>query len=145
IHFTFDERSGLPVRMQQTVSLGRTEPLTVVQEWAFDRWGNITRQSEWAENTNGPASPKRVLALAYDEQGHHPLFRRTWIETDGQGENFADEEHYEWDVLGRLVSLKTLRRSAPNGPPEECISRFGYDALGRQVWTIDPEGTATCW
>ncbi|MFN8495662.1 MAG: DNA/RNA non-specific endonuclease [Caldilineaceae bacterium] len=145
IHFEYDQRSGLPTRMTQTLTAGRTQPLLRIQEWKYDRLGNLVRHMEWADSNDNAASRRRIVAVAYDPDGHHPISRREWIEVNGQGEDFAYEEQYEWDTLGCLVARTTLRRDMPGAAAKTFTTHFGYDAVGRQIWQIDCEGTATCW
>ncbi|MBI4534904.1 MAG: RHS repeat-associated core domain-containing protein, partial [Ignavibacteriae bacterium] len=145
IHSTYDERSGLPVRTEKELRQGRTKPLRWMQEWTYDQFGNAVRHTEWAEDLNGKCSSKQVSEWEYDPQGHHAVSRRRWIEQNGQGRAFVAEEHYEWDTLGRLINTTTLRRDSADAEPKALTTRFGYDVLGRMIWSIDPEGTASCW
>lgn len=143
VRFDYDERSGLPLRIEQSLVAGRDKPLRRIQTWDYDAWGNLTRQTEWAETLDGDEDARRVTALQYDEDGHHLVSRREWIDVDGKGEDFAAEEHYTWDVLGRPVEVTVYRRDAPGGHVEQLTTRFGYDALDRQIWRIEPDGTTT--
>jgi RHS repeat-associated protein len=145
IHFTYDERCGLPTHIEKELRQGRTEPLRWMQEWTYDPFGNTLQHTEWAEDLNGKCSSKQVTEWGYDPEGHHAVSMLRWIEQNGQGRAFAAEEHYEWDALGRLISTTTLRRNSVAAEAKIITTRFGYDILGRMIWSIDPEGTATCW
>lgn len=142
IHVQYDERSGYPVRREQLREVGDLEPLRWVQEYSYDRWGNLTRHLEWGEDLRGERGATRVMAVEYDAEGHHPLSKRSWNESGGEGETFAAEERYEWDALGSLIALTIVRRDDLESAPTLLTTRFGYDLLGRQIWQLDPEGTA---
>lgn len=144
IHYEYDERSGLPVRMEQELTTGRSEPARWIQEWTYDSVGNVIRHTEWVENSDGEIDSKTVTVQTYDEHGHQPLSKFTWIDIDDDTGSFPSEELFEWDELGRLTAHKILRRTSANADPEETITQFGYDVLGRKVWEIASDGTAFC-
>lgn len=141
----YDDQSGLPTRARQELAGGPSEFLFRIQEWTYDRWGNVTRFIEYMETAERLPTSKRILTLAYDEHGHHPTSKRSWIENAGEGEAFASEEEYKWDNLGRLVASTTLLREQANSEPRSITTRFIYDALGRQILRVDPGNVATCW
>ena len=143
VRFNYDERSGLPLHMEQSLVAGRDVPLRRIQTWDYDAWGNLTRQTEWAQTADGDEGTRRITALEYDEDGHHLVSRRDWIVVDGKGADFAAEEHYIWDVLGRPVEVTVYRRDAPGGRVKQLTTRFGYNALDHQIWRSEPDGTAT--
>jgi len=144
IHYEYDERSGLPVRMEQELTIGRSEPMRLIREWTYDPLGNVIRHVEWVESRDGKINDKRVTTQTYDKHGHQPISKLTWIENDDESGTFPGEEQFEWDELGRLTAHKILRRTSADADPEELITRFGYDVLGRKIWEIASDGTAFC-
>jgi len=144
IHFECDERSGLPLRMERMLTAGRSEPLRWIQEWTYDPWGNVTRHAEWTESGQDDVDDRRITVWTYDEHGHHPISKLSWIEEGKNPDTFPSEEQFEWDDLGRLKIRRILRRAAANAPPEVLVTQFGYDILGRPAWEIAPDGTAQC-
>jgi len=49
---------------------------------------------------------------------------------------------YQWDSLGRIIEEASLRRTSSGGPSEPSIKQFSYDALGRKISEIQPDGSA---
>lgn len=145
LYIEHDPRSGLPIRARQDYATASVPLRVRIREWSYDSWGNMTRLAEFTETAGELPCSKRIVAMEYDELGHDPISKRTWIETDGEGEAFAAEESYEWDYLGRLVASTTIRREKGNGEVQSSTTRFAYDALGRQVLLLDSRNTATCW
>lgn len=143
IHFSYDARSGLPLRAERALVIGRPQPIMQSQAWAYDALGNLIRHTTTTDDPENSAA-MRVVAFDYDPEGHNPIRRREWIEVGGEGESFAAEERYAWDSLGKLKARTVLRRKRPGEEPEAFTTHFGYDALGREIWQIDPVGTANC-
>jgi RHS repeat-associated protein len=141
----YDDQCGLPIRARHQLAPGTTEVLFRIQEWAYDPLGNITRFTEYMETAEQLPTSKRIVAFAYDEHGNHPTSKLSWIENAGEGEAFASEENYKWDDLGRLVASTTQLRQQAKGEPRSITTRFGYDALGRQILRVEPGNVRTCW
>jgi len=144
IHLEYDDRSGLPLRMEQKLTADRSEPLRWIQEWTYDPWGNVTGHAEWTESTKGDVGAKRVTKQIYDEHGHHPIRRLAWIEHGKGQETLPKEEEFGWNDLGLLKAHRILRRTFADASPEMLVTQFGYDRLGRLIWEIAPDGTAHC-
>jgi RHS repeat-associated protein len=144
VDFEYDDRSGLPVHMAQALHVGREQPVIRVQRWTYDRFGNMVRHVEEAITETGPFASRRIIELQYDSEGCHPIVRREWVEAGGHGKEVPAEEHYVWDSLGRLLIATVLRRERSDAEPSTYATRYGYDVLGRQVWRVVPDGTATC-
>ncbi len=144
IRFQFDERSGLPLRMERNpvASAGNHDHL--IRTWEYDAWGNIVRLIESPQTTPEGSEVRSVVEQTFDDLGQYPLTRRTWID-DGDSSNcFPTEENYEWDHLGRLIVRRVFRRRSPDSVAEVLVTRYGYDRLGRPIWEIGPDGTAAC-
>lgn len=145
IRYSYDECSGLLLRMKRTLSAGRSEPLQLIEAWAYDDWGNLLRHEEWAQDSFGRSSSRRVETFTYDQHGLHALERQSWVEAPGQKLMFRTKEHYTWDELDRLVAIEEYQRTSSDGEPTRHVRLFGYDVLSQVAWVIDPGGTATCW
>lgn len=145
IRYFYDDCSGQLLRVERTLTAGRSEPLQLTETWAYDDWGNLIRHEEWAEDSVGQTGSRRVETFTYDQDGFQALERQSWVEAPGQELKFRAEEHYAWDELGRLVAIEQYQRVDPDAEPTKHTRLFGYDILGRVAWVIDPGGTATCW
>lgn len=142
----YEECSGFPLRQTKQLREGRVEPLQLVEEWAYDDFGNCIRHTTWAETEKGQAvSGCRVEAFEFDALGQHLIRERNWIEESGEGESFASEMNYQWDLLGRLTTLTSLCRTSPGDAPKPHIKRFVYDELSRMVCEIQPDNSAKYW
>jgi RHS repeat-associated protein len=142
----YEERSGLPLRQTKELRIGRIEPLHLVEEWTYDDLGNCLRHKTWAETELAQiVSPTRVESFEFDEQSQHVVAARTWIEASPEGQSLASENRFEWDSLGRLVGVTSLRRISPDLDPISLTKRFTYDEMDRMVSEVLPDGTAKCW
>jgi RHS repeat-associated protein len=145
IRYSYDDCSGQLLRMERTLTAGRSEPLQLIETWAYDDWGNLIRHDERAEDSVGRTGSRRVETFTYDQDGLQALERQSWVEAPGQELKFRAKEHYAWDELGRLVAIEQYQRADPDAEPTKHTRLLGYDILGRVAWVIDPGGTVTCW
>ncbi len=79
---------------------------------------------------------KRVV-LQYDALGQFTLIRR-YNDLDGQAGDLVAESAFVYDALARLVGLE----HDYNGG--SIASAWQYDAAGRIVSFVSPEGTIEC-
>ena len=142
----YDERSGLPLRQTRPLTAGRADALQSIETWDYDDFGNCVRHRSWAERDDmRHATPVCTEAFEYDEEVQQLRVCRRWMEQDGEGASVASEVRYKWDSLGRLIDLTSLRNETTEAPSESINRRFGYDILGRQIWEVFPDGSASIW
>jgi len=143
IFYQYDERCGLPIRMERALQIGRRQKISMIQEWSYDDIGNLLRHVEWAQEPGNTKSAKHIKEFEYDSLGQ-PIFSRESIDKDGKGMDFATETKFGWDELGRLSEETELLREIPGVEPKPLSTKFGYDLMGREIWRIDPENIAHC-
>ncbi len=145
VHADYDERSGLPIRRVRPLAPDRSGVLQSIETWDYDDFGNCARHCIWAERDDGQrATPVCTETFEYDDVQQLQVCRR-WSGQDANSAALASEVQYKWDSLGRLIELITLRREAAAVAPESIVRRFGYDVLGRQVWEVFPDRSASVW
>ena len=143
IHTTFDDRSGLPLRRTSDLTAGRMVPLRSIEQWKYDDIGNCLHHRVWAEDIDGRLStPVQIEEFDYESEFHQLTAHRKWTEHEGKGASFASEVRYQWDSLGRIIEEASFRRTSSGGPSEPSIKQFSYDALGRKISEIQPDGSA---
>jgi RHS repeat-associated protein len=115
----------------------RTDARGIQSERVYDALGRMTRLTE-ASGSNGATPEARTLAYTYDKTG----LRKTM--TDARGHTSS----YQYDALKRMTGmtqppLTQPELSASPNPQALASTRTDYDAEGRKLRDIDPDGIAT--
>ena len=150
----WDESSELPLLV--------TDPLGFETEFAYDKRGNLIRETDAAGNVTAYELDERGLVtqitdarggikrLTYDEDGraasytdcsdkttryhYHPDGTLAAI-TDAAGHTTS----YQWEWINRQARLSTVKH------PDGSTERFAYGPQGQLVAYHDPLGHATLW
>ena len=145
IQVQYDERSGMPIRIEQLLTVGRIEPLRWIQVLSYDPWGNLVKAVEWTEDSLGHPGARQITEQEFDAFGISLRLRRSWIENETGQNNLASEEYLEWDSLGRLSKSTKARHDGSDASPEILEINYGYDVLDRLIWKIEPDQVANCF
>ena len=106
----------------------------------YDSVGNLTRVTDarGSVTTFGFDSQDRLI------QTTDPLGRSETIAYDGDGNLISTTDRddqtieFQYDAVNQLI-----RKTLLPGTPEEAITRFGYDSVGKLASVVDPDSSLT--
>jgi YD repeat-containing protein len=142
VTITLTPGQGIPVTLTRTVT-ARDAELTAEgtrgTRTTYDLAGNVREMK--AGLTTDPTtalSKPQVTASAYDEM------QRVTDVSEAVGTEAERRTHTEYDEVGNVKFVtRGLADNGPAGYAHPSTTAYAYDALNRQVATIDPLGNRT--